>query len=129
MRAQSGEYGLDENLRYAHPSHACWRGPLPFTRPRAATGFIETILSALGERLILLLILGDVGAEVVNDAQDDCSNKIEGGVDEGVTPGEITLDQMKERESQNSNDKIEHYGLSYSHKIIGEFHVNKNYLW
>ena len=26
------------NLRFAHPSHALLRGPLPFTRPRAATG-------------------------------------------------------------------------------------------
>ena len=34
----AGQAAAAANLRFAHPSHALRRGPLPFTRPRAATG-------------------------------------------------------------------------------------------
>jgi len=34
----SGQAAAAADLRFAHPSHALRRGPLPFTRPRAATG-------------------------------------------------------------------------------------------
>jgi Protein-L-isoaspartate carboxylmethyltransferase len=35
---KAGQAAAAANLRFAHPSHALRRGPLPFTRPRAATG-------------------------------------------------------------------------------------------
>ena len=35
---KAGQAAAAANLRFAHPSHALRRGPLPFTEPRAATG-------------------------------------------------------------------------------------------
>ena len=35
---KAGQAAAAANLRFAHPSHASRRGPLPFTKPRVATG-------------------------------------------------------------------------------------------
>ena len=39
----AGQAAAAANLRFAHPSHALRRGPLPFTRPWVATGLLAAL--------------------------------------------------------------------------------------
>ena len=47
----AGQAAAAANLRFAHPSHALRRGPLPLAKPRVATGLLVALSALHAERI------------------------------------------------------------------------------